>query len=130
MAWYDLAQNPEALRSLYPGSPELSSISLFAVELDREGPAVSLRFDLDRFPGVPPARWRGQPFNRAQATVQFFDVADCVITRWSRDNPCRLEIAAAGDRQRVRVAGAGCDLAFTSGTFRIARVSGYADAGG
>lgn len=127
MSWYDLAQNPEALRSLYPSGLALDQVSLFAVELDREGPLVRLRFDLDRFPEVPPARWHGKGHNRAQLTVEFFDARELVITGWSRDNPWRLEVTAEGDRQRVRAGGTGGEVRFTSGTFRIANVSGYQD---
>jgi hypothetical protein len=126
MAWYDLAQNPEALLSLFPEHHDLDKISLFSVDLYREGPVIRFRFDVNAFPDSPPRRWIKEA-NRVQITVDFFDVTKLSLSGWSVVNACELAVRRGELRHLVKAKGEHCSIAFESGFFRIGSVSGYVD---
>ena len=70
MSWISLLDDAQFLLSLYPDSvPSLEGAVLHEVKMLREGPVVSLRFDLPDFPANPPAKWSTQRFNVVQITV-------------------------------------------------------------
>lgn len=126
--WYEYAENPQAVHSVYSGDPALNQISVFAIGFDREGPSLQLRFDVDVFPDRPPDKWEGRRFNSAQFTVDFFGVINSRLDRWGTDNSGTIVVETDGTTSRVRVEGSNVNLQFACDTFRIARISGYSDA--
>ncbi|MEU3425893.1 Imm50 family immunity protein [Streptomyces gardneri] len=70
MSWTSLLSNPLAIERVYDGNPpELVSVPLHAIDLNREGPTLSLRFDMPTFPESPPKKWTAQGFNAVQVTL-------------------------------------------------------------
>ena len=61
MSWIELLTEAQFLSSLYTDSaPSLEVVVLHEVRLLRDGPAVTLRFDLHDFPASPPSKWSSQ----------------------------------------------------------------------
>lgn len=51
--------------------PPLAGAHLHELTLDRDGPSLTLRFDLAEYPSPPPAKWRTQGFNKVQLALTF-----------------------------------------------------------
>jgi hypothetical protein len=68
MSWADFLENPEYLASFFDNNEGLEKLSLFEASLDRDGPTLRLRANLNRFPDRPSARWHPS-FNQAQVTL-------------------------------------------------------------
>ena len=124
MRWYSLAINPKAITSVFGELPPLESVSLFGIVMDRDGPCVQLRFDVDKFPDHPPKKWL-VGYSQVQLTVNFIDIEDVLIDRWGRNNEAQLRITDVGVRKSVLVQGDECSIRFTCHAFRIISVSGY-----
>ena len=57
--WADFLLNPTPLRSIFGDiSPSLKGVDLHEIVVDRDGPRVSLRFDLKNFIERPPTIWK------------------------------------------------------------------------
>lgn len=109
--------NPEGLVRLYGELPPLGEFRLRSINLDWQGPKVTLRVDLLSFPAAVPPEWEGVDIDTIQCHLQFLAVADFSLTRW--DPPVHsasfdAESLDEERRMRVRVTGAGVDLGFTS----------------
>jgi hypothetical protein len=124
MTWYQHAENPRYVTSLFPSLPYLQEILVFSVELDREGPRLRLRFNVEEFPDNPPAKWAPE-FNQAQLTADFFDVDNLCIKDWGCDNKSRITATVAEGRRLILVQGEECLIRFSCHTFRIVSISGY-----
>jgi hypothetical protein len=132
MPWYQFALNKKTKHRFFfffffLDCPILDEISLFSVELDRDGPCLQLRFDLKEFPAPPPAKWVLEHYNRAQVTVDFLEVEGLRIEGWGRNNPAQMKVADAGGRLSVLVQGSEFSIRFKCYAFRIASISGYCD---
>jgi hypothetical protein len=128
VAWYELAENPKAITSLFSRPESFDIVSLFAVELDREGPTVRARFNLEQFPDRPPKKWGGHDYNRAQVRLDFFGIESLVVSGWSTTNVCHFDVNPAGRRLAISfVSEAAANVRFTTLGFRIAQIDAYVD---
>ena len=126
MFWISLLDDAQFLLSLYPDSvPSLEGAVLHEVKMLREGPVVSLRFDLPDFPANPPSNWRTQHFNVAQVTVLGIGVRRLVANGWSSDTSVSITFAAEADGVRVRALGAGIEVEAAFDHVRVDGVSAY-----
>ena len=71
MTWLEIAQNPEAVSSLFDTPPSLQGVEVFAVNIDRDGPTVELKIALE-YPKAPPARWQMQGANTVVMTFSLW----------------------------------------------------------
>jgi hypothetical protein len=69
--WTDLLVDPRTIRAIFgPTGPSLEGIELHAIELHRDGPTVTLRFDVAEFPADPPKKWLERECNRVWLKLQ------------------------------------------------------------
>jgi hypothetical protein len=126
MHWYNFADNPKSIASLFSIPPKLECVWVCCIELGRDGPKLALRLDIDEFPDHPPKKW-AREYNQVQLTVDFFDVEGLLVEGWGRDNRARITVADVEGRRSVLVQGSECSIRFTCHVFRIAFISGYYD---
>lgn len=69
--WVDNLTDRRAVDAVFTdGPPSIDRIDLHAFQVDRDGPVLIVRFDLDDFPANPPAKWRAGGYNVAQLTLR------------------------------------------------------------
>ena len=90
--WLDLVSRAEGLRAIFGATiPRLDAIRLHEIRVHRDGPTVTLRFDLAEFPASPPRRWH-PGFDVVQIELAFGDVSAIALARFGRDDVGRLRI--------------------------------------
>jgi Immunity protein 50 len=126
LSWVKLAENPEAVSSLFDPPPSLQDVEIFSFKIDRDGPTAELTIALDDFPSSPPLRWRTQQANRVTIALQLLAVRDVDVKGWSSTNRATIEISRVNAEQLEFVAkGATLAIRTTFGFLRIAGISPY-----
>ncbi|WP_405918235.1 Imm50 family immunity protein [Streptomyces sp. NBC_00728] len=119
---------PEPLRSLYGRVPDLIGIRIRSVNLNRRGPAVTLRVDLPSFPEMAPQEWIDAGLDTVQCQFQFTAVERISLIDWAPPVFGTIETRPLGTERRMRVTagGGGLSLNFTcSDSVRVAHVSAF-----
>ena len=126
MKWYQLAQNPQSLDSLYETVPELERVELFSLNLNREREQIQIRFDLPCFPDRPSERWN-KDFNTVQVQLSFWGVTGFEAKGWRSDMKVRIDIKERDNILEVLIANPEIDLRYTflSEFLRIEKISPY-----
>jgi len=131
VTWLEIAENPEAVSSLFDTPPCLQGVEVFAVNIDRDGPTVELKIALSEYPKAPPARWRMIEANAVVMTLQLMAVAQIEIQGWSTTNRADIEIARSGEGHlQVVAAGVSFKMMARFGFLRIVGLSAYNLSGG
>ncbi|MGW6395867.1 Imm50 family immunity protein [Streptomyces sp. NPDC055103] len=125
MGWTSLLSNPLAIERIYDGNPpELVSVPLHAVDLNREGPTLSLRFDMPTFPENPPKKWAAQGFNTVQVTLTLGGVRNVSLSGFTAD-PVVDVAMSAGNGVELMVRSPSVELNAAALSAHIAHVSAY-----
>lgn len=126
MNWYQLAENPQALDSLYTTVPELENVELFSIYLHRDAARFQINFNLPIFPDKPSARWH-KDFNTVQAQLAFSSITDFRAQGWFTRMKVNIEIKRRDGLLEVVIFNAELDLryAFSSEFLRIEHISAY-----
>ena len=72
--WYENLDKNFFLKSLYDEIPNLKSVRIEKIELDREGQNVSLVFDLPTYPTIIPKKWKSESNNVVAVEVDFNNI--------------------------------------------------------
>jgi hypothetical protein len=126
MGWLDALEDPRPILAVYSGKePSLTSADVHEVTLHRDGPTMTLRFDLAAFPEDPPAKWRKQRCNRAQVSLMLVGLSDVTIHRWSVC--CRTDLALTKVPNGVRLSASseGIELQACARSAVVSRLSAY-----
>ena len=83
--WLEPVDNAEAVRSLYDLPPSLKGVWVSKIELEQDGPTLTLHIKIRELPNRPPIRWR-EPYN----AVAFEMPSDLVIEGWDTENVVEL----------------------------------------
>lgn len=101
--WTGLLINPQGIRSIFPITDGLlDSVELHDIKLDRSGPTIVLRFNLEAYPENPPKKWEMQGFNCVQLELRLIDVTAVSINGWSNVSNIRLEMESMNGEINVR----------------------------
>ena len=122
--WYELCENPQALRALYATGAGLDRVRLFAVALRPDGRGVELRVELPRFPDHPPPRWDAEA-NRVQVALDVWSVAALKVEGWTPESAGLLTLSRDGDALHLSFQSAEVRITLRSAAARIARISPY-----
>lgn len=102
--WTDTLLNPEKFKHIFRGEAmSLDAIELHEVLLHRDGPRVTLRFDLDGYPQDPPPKWAAQGCNRVQVQLTLIGVKSLSIQGWS--TACTMDLSLVSSEGKVRLSG-------------------------
>lgn len=103
--WTDLVLDSEKIKAIFPKTiPPLESINLHEIILHRDGPRITLRFDLAAYPAIPPKKWQLQGYNRVQIQLTLIGTTAVSIAGWAVE--CKLTLALQECNGQIKVSGA------------------------
>jgi immunity protein 50 of polymorphic toxin system len=130
MSWLDVVSNGRGVVAVFGGeAPELRSIVVHSVTVHRDGPTVTLVFDLPDYPSAPPAKWAAQGFTTVQLVLSCVGAEEIRLTGWGTDVVGDLSIERAGDRIAVALDTPVATLTLTALAVDVQKVSAYQDGG-
>ncbi|HEX8367354.1 MAG TPA: Imm50 family immunity protein [Pyrinomonadaceae bacterium] len=112
MKWHRLTLNPQSLENLYNIVPELESVDLFSINLNRESPSLEMSFDLPQFPDNPSPRWN-EKCNTVQIKLIFWGVADFEAKGWHRNMKVKIDMEKNEKALKVLIFNSEIDLMFS-----------------
>lgn len=125
--WIDLLLDAMSLKALFGTSlPSLNNVNLHEITLDRDGPRVLLRFDLDDFPKTPPKKWVDAGYTRVQLVIAAFVVHEVLISGWNTTNKVDMKVEKIGDLIAVSAKNDAVSFTIKAEFFNLRSVSGYA----
>ncbi|GID25666.1 Imm50 family immunity protein [Paractinoplanes brasiliensis] len=84
--WTQALGNPEGILTVYGGDvPELVAVSVHELTIERDGPSLTVTFDLPSYPADPPAKWVRGRFNVVQVRLRLFGLTDLEVSGFSTD---------------------------------------------
>jgi hypothetical protein len=117
MTWLDEVDNGRFLAAMYDGrAPSLDPVDLHEVLFHRDGPAVTLRFDLPEFPTKPPKGW--ESYNGVAVELLLIGVSSSRLDGWATTMTGPLLIARQS-RYTVSFTAPNCALNFASDAVRV-----------
>lgn len=93
-SWLDIVGESDVLARLFnDGMPSLNVVEMHEIAVHRDGPALTLRFDLAEFPCNAPAAWRSEGHNTLQLTLVVSGLRSFVLSGWATEatGPLRIE---------------------------------------
>ncbi len=129
-SWLDLVDRAQALQAIFgPAVPALEGVSLHEVGLHRDGPSLTLRFDLAAYPDPAPPKWRAAAHNTVQVRLVLAGVTAVEVDGFATTLQGDLTLVRAPDGQVVvSFAAEGCAIRCTARFPRIDAVTAYTDA--
>ena len=101
--WLDLLEDDRGLSAIYGDEvPSLTCVALHEISLHRDGPRVTLRFDLPEYPVHPPEKWLVNEFNVVQVQLMLIGVEDVSLQGLTRDP--RVDLTLERDGQVIKTA--------------------------
>ena len=97
-SWTTLLTDKSPIESIFGEErPSLSNIDLHEIIIHRDGPKVTLVFDLDSYPKSPPKKWVVGEFNKVQIKLSAFSVQELSINQFHTKNITSLDIFQDGE---------------------------------
>ena len=126
MSWIELLDDNAFLVSLYGTAvPSLGAIRVHEVDLHQDGPSVTIRFDLDRYPATPPMKWQQAGYDTVQLQISGITITALRLDGWSANNVGRLDITRTPPHTEVTFRSPGCSLSMTALHLRVSKVTAY-----
>ena len=125
MSWTALLENPEGIDSIFQGSPpRLEGVHIHEVGLNREGPALRVRFDLPDYPVQAPRKWQLQGFNTVQVELLFGGLHSVEISGFSVE-PVGDITLTRDEMVRVVISSNGTSIQAVADSVSIAKTAAY-----
>ncbi len=83
--WFEALDNADAIHSLYDSLPTLKSVWVSKIELQQDGPTVSLHIMIRDLPNHPPKRW-SKPYNAVTFKMLLLGANELKIEGWDTAN--------------------------------------------
>ncbi|WP_332630916.1 Imm50 family immunity protein [Citrobacter sp. ESBL3] len=84
-SWIDTLVDKKKLTSIFNDEePSLYNVDIHDVIFHRDGPRISIRFNLRDYPSSPPKKWKIQKYNTVQLQLTAIDVKDVKLSGWSK----------------------------------------------
>jgi Immunity protein 50 len=126
--WTDLLEDPRGIRAIFGDTcPSLDRVELHDIVLGRDGPTVTLRFDLPEFPLDPPTKWRHAGFNRVQVRLLAIGVRELNVSGLATEMVLNLEIVRDAGLARVHGATNRIVIDLAAEFLAVPDVSAYLD---
>lgn len=97
--WYQIAENPEVVTSLYTHVPLLQSVRLTEVTLYQSKSRMVLKFFTPSFPDRIPKSWEMHQYNTTQIILDFFDIVSFDLFKWIGE--VKVDINIEKDKEGV-----------------------------
>ncbi|WP_420909309.1 Imm50 family immunity protein [Enterobacter sichuanensis] len=84
-SWVDLLIDKRSISSIFTDEePSLRNVELHDVIFHRDGPKITLRFDIKSYPSQPPKKWIMQKCNVVQLQLTAIDIAEVSLFGWNK----------------------------------------------
>jgi len=126
-SWIDTLVDKKKVTSIFNGEePSLYNVDIHDIVFHRDGPRISIRFNLRNYPSSPPKKWRLQKYNTVQMQLTAIDVKDVKLSGWSRTNYIvNLIVSKENGFVYIRASDGDFDLYIESSFLDISSVSAY-----
>lgn len=102
-SWLTLLTNKSPIESIFrEEQPDLDDVDLHEVVIHRDGPKVTLVFDLNTFPTSPPKKWLIGKFNKVQIRLIAFSVQEFSMNHVKVKNRVSINITKEGESIRLK----------------------------
>ncbi len=108
--------------------PGLENVEIQELIFHRDGPRVSLRFDLAEFPNRPPKKWVVAGANKVQIVLLAISVCDVKLSGVITNAKINLKIKKESSLISVHGIGDGFEAFIKTEFLMINGISGYKDA--
>lgn len=126
--WTEFLVDDKQLKGIFGDSiVSLMNVSIHEVMMHRNGPAVTLRFDLEDFPIEPPKKWRDNNFNTVQMTLSCVDVSNLSVSGLSTTMNADLVFERLNDKIQLHIQTERFNLHLICNFLMIESISAYVD---
>lgn len=81
--WTDYLVNSHYINAIYhENKPSLNNVDIHEIIFHRDGPKITIRMNLEKYPDAPPKKWIIQKFNTVQITLSLIDVECVNMSGW------------------------------------------------
>ncbi|MBM2617497.1 hypothetical protein JIG36_18230 [Actinoplanes sp. LDG1-06] len=123
--WTDALGNPEGLLAVFGGDPpDLAGVSVHEVTIGRDGPALTVTFDLPAYPADPPAKWVRGRFDTVQVRLRLTGVTEVELRGMSTGPVADIRLRA-GDPVRLELVSPGLTVTAVAAFADVAGFSAY-----
>lgn len=124
--WVDALSDAGPIKGVYRQEvPSLAGVVLHEICLHRDGPRITLRFDLPSFPADPPKKWVDQGFGIAQIELMLIGIEKLSLQGWSNQVTADVSIVYEGERIRARLSSAEVNADITAESALVSSISAY-----
>ncbi|WP_105687512.1 Imm50 family immunity protein [Cronobacter dublinensis] len=86
-SWTDVLVDKSKVSSIFKEEePSLCNIDIHEIIFHRDGPKITLRFNLKNYPSDPPKKWVLQKFNTVQLQLTALDINEVKFSGWEKTN--------------------------------------------
>ncbi|WNY82976.1 immunity 50 family protein [Cronobacter dublinensis] len=86
-SWTDVLVDKIKVFSIFKEEePSLYNIDIHEIIFHRDGPKITLRFNLENYPSDPPKKWVLQKFNTVQLQLTALDINEVKFSGWEKTN--------------------------------------------
>jgi len=86
-SWTDVLVDKSKVSSIFKEEePSLCNIDIHEIIFHRDGPKITLRFNLENYPSDPPKKWLLQKFNTVQLQLTALDINEVKFSGWEKTN--------------------------------------------
>jgi hypothetical protein len=104
ISWLDIISNPDGIIAIFGDEkPILEGIDLHEIVLHRDGPRITFRFDLPKFPSKPQKKWQLQGYNCIQLQLMLIGVFEVMIKGWSTH--CKIDLVVKKEEGKIYLGG-------------------------
>jgi len=84
-SWIDFLIDKRNISSIFTDKePSLHNVNLHDVVFHRDGPSITLRFNITSYPSKPPKKWIMQKCNVVQLQLTAIDIEEVNLSGWKK----------------------------------------------
>lgn len=126
--WTDFLVDGNKVKGIFGDSiVSLKNVSIHEIVMHRDGPAVTLRFDVEDYPIDPPKKWIDNGFNTVQIALICVDVSSLSLSGLSMMMRADLVFERLNDKVKLHIRTETFNLDLTSNFLMVESISGYID---
>lgn len=124
--WVDMLVDSSPISAIYGQDiPSLDCVDLHEIQIHRDGPRVTIRFNLGGYPARAPAKWVSSGFNTVQLSLMAMGVKELQVEGLGTECPMNLAIAKEGGLLRICATGEFIKLNVAADALILDGISAY-----
>lgn len=125
--WPNLLTDSKSIDRIYGNeTPSLTSVDLHELIFHRDGPRISLRFDLPDYPTNPPKKWLSNGFNTTQLCLELLDVHFSELSGWTKTSYISdIDLSKEENHVKIEIKSDSFTMSAKAKFAYISNISGY-----